>query len=592
MEDQKFKYKYTYELYQELASRARYIGFIYLGLFLIIQIGSDKVNTQPYLSAIGSVIFLLLALVRVISSYKLNIINMEKWYFFFSMMVLASSVLWGGFVYYVIHSNGINLYGLLALFATAGLAGGSSSSLGFSLKLLRIHLVVISIPVIAALFLLQKEEANAMATMVLFYAVALLVQAKKVHIDFTYMIIKTMEVKKKNKELAIATQQAFEANRAKSLFLANMSHEIRTPMNGIISCSNFLEEQVESEEGRRLIKIIKNSGDTLLVLLNDILDFSKLESGNMDFEKKAFSFEQIVNESVDLLQLKAQENHANIIVQVAPNFPSFIESDVTRIRQVIINLLGNAIKFTNDRIEVFLESEKLHNEVYKITFLVKDNGVGVPKTAKDKLFKNFSQVDSSTTRVYGGTGLGLAISKGIISKLGGKIWFTSSEGSGAIFGFSLELKSVNAPVKEKPVEKEALDYSYLAKEVPLKILIAEDNQVNQIVLTKLLTKLGYDEVDIVASGRQALEAVSNNIYDVVLMDQHMPEMDGLDATIKIREFLSSNKLKIIAVTASIFEDDRKRCLMVGMDDFVEKPIDIKKLAKALKSCKKEDKKVA
>ena len=394
-------------------------------------------------------------------------------------------------------------------------------------------------------------------------------------LDITESMANNEALKAANIQIREALRSAEQANQSKSIFLANMSHEIRTPMNGILGATELLLDQTINDEQHQFVDIIHSSSQALLNIINDILDLSKIESGNFELENINFDLHQLCHDVYQLFSNSARQKGLQVIFYYSDNLPQAWQGDPTRIRQILNNLMSNALKFTHEgRIDLRVYGElNANSHQYEVKIQIKDTGIGIPEKKVEQIFSAFQQADTSTSRKYGGTGLGLTISQHLAQAMEGEIIVNSEIGVGSTFTLKTNLLPAELKVQEK---RKSSGRNYQAR-----VLLAEDNAVNSKIACKILAKLGVD-VHAVEDGEAALNEVLNNHYDLVLMDVNMPIMDGILATEKIRELsFPKNQVPILALTANAMMEDKKRCIDAGMNGFISKPIKVEKLIEEL-----------
>ncbi len=409
---------------------------------------------------------------------------------------------------------------------------------------------------------------------------------EQVALKTSELAAKTRELRKKNRSLSQelrererieralkeARAKAEAGSRAKSSFLATMSHEIRTPLNGVIANADLLRHSDLDDDQRDLLEMIQMSGEALLTVISDVLDFSRIESGKLELAREALSPEMAAVEAVEIVKSKAAERNVRVLAEIDPAAPALVWGDRARLRQVLLNLLGNAVKFTKDGETVV--SVKPGERPAELQFTVRDTGIGIPEEKLGLLFQPFSQVDSAANREFGGSGLGLAISKRLVELMGGRIWAESGVGQGAAFHFTTPAQPADAAQTRPATAHGPVNAGKNARFEGMSALVVEDNSVNQKVLARMLLKLGV-QADIAANGVEAIAATAQKRYDVIVMDLQMPRMDGYESASRI--MASGGEPWIVACTANATREDHQRCADIGMKDFLTKPIDLEKL---------------
>jgi signal transduction histidine kinase/ActR/RegA family two-component response regulator len=570
------------EAYAELCRRLRPAMVIYPLLPMVMWLGTDYRRDAPAIVGwIAACTFSGIALRAWLSKRLdwLRVGKLEAWMggMWLSVLLIAGSVGWA-------LADAIWRYGYASwnfsvlLIWTTGVACGAVVSFGPSLKLMLSHIGCILLPAFVVSVYGAGADPRAFTYLLANFLLVIFVGRQgsdSFRMYWTHLVTQFREAEHA-RELVAAKAAAEEASMAKSRFMTNMSHEIRTPMHGILGMAELTLGTELTPTQRENVESLRNSSQSLLTILNDILDLSKVESGKMHIERLPYRPIEVVDEVVQTMRARAELKGIRLSRAIHGE-PVRISGDAVRLRQVLLNLVGNAVKFTSEGgVMVELRHESIGPNRTMVSFVVEDTGPGIPAEKHASIFEAFVQVDASVSRKFGGTGLGLAISAQLVDLMGGRIEVASEEGKGSRFNFAIESDVVEAPVAPVTVMR-SVDRMARA---PLDILVAEDNPVNQKLVSAMLSKLGH-RVVVAEDGHKAVERFTLGRFDLVLMDNQMPVLGGLEAMLEIRAVERARAQKrtpIVAVTADAMAGDRDRFLAAGMDDYLSKPFRAAELA--------------
>ena len=559
----------------DLAQRGERGGLFYLLIWLVIVASLPATDRVSPITLAATAVFALLGWLRyqlARSQLRSMDSDLDRWLARYGTTVLGAGLLWGMLFGYMLWHYPLKWPSYLSLLATAGIIAGGVMGLTAHLPLQRRYIFVMLTPGILVCLFSARQENLLVAALLLLAIAFMFGTGKKANAAYRDGLHNTLLLKQHAQELERARRKAEAADRAKSRFLANMSHEIRTPLNGMFGMIELMRNEQDACARNNYLQSMQRSADALLHIINDVLDLSKIEEQMLTLESVPFEIATVVTDVEALFHHAAKDKGLEFQINTDPALSNImLVGDPHRLRQVLTNLVANAVKFTH-RGRVTVDIDCLYAAaIVGVRFVVSDTGIGIPEEASERIFEAFEQADTSTTREHGGTGLGLTICRRLVELMGSTISMTSTSGQGTTFCFDI-------PFEQSPVKREHRDSNkHVGESIDRKlsghVLVAEDNEVNRFVVERYLQRLGLS-CDIVTTGSQAVTAAATHRYDLVLMDVEMPDMDGLEATRRIRssDGQTPSDIPIVALTAHALNEDRERAQAAGATAFLSKPI--------------------
>ncbi len=578
MKDKRVLIKQVDYLYNNTLSALVAIFVLSVVIYFSFEGLVDSTNLTIWILLSLSVIALRVTTYFLYKKATISVDNIDKYYYIFLEGFLASGILWGVTAFFIMPPE--KEYQILLLLIIGGLTSGATVSASSRVEMFYAYLLLSMIPFLYVFLFMNGAINTTVAAFTTLWIVILFFLARKTSKNINDNILLGFENEKLIEQLQHKIEEANRSNEAKSRFLSTMSHEIRTPMNAIIGFIHILKKMESNPEKLKYLNTIDSSSNLLLNILNDILDISKIEAGKLSIEKTAFNPKEEFEHLYEFYKAPCEEKGVQLINSIDSNLPQSIESDKLRLKQIITNLLSNALKFTpaTHSIEFIV---KFNSEDSTLYVSIKDEGIGIAPDNIETILEEFSQADNSTARKYGGTGLGLSIVSKLLQLLGSKLEIESELGKGSNFSFQLPVKVLETEVTQ-PIESEMKEESESVDFSTKRVLVAEDNKTNQMLIEILLEDMNL-EVSIANDGVEAERMFQEGSFDIILMDINMPNKNGIEAMQAIKRYDDKDvKTPIVALTANAVNGDKERYIEEGFDDYLAKPIDHDALTEVLK----------